>query len=193
MGESEKPSNKRQALLHSTLELVSNHGFHNTPMAKIAKIAGVSAGTIYLYFDNKQDLIDSLYLDTKSSFTAAAFKDYDTESSIKDGFEHIWKNMIDYKMNHVQEALFLAQCDNSPMISEEVREKGLVHLQPLLDLWNKGLDEGVFRNVSPYVLYATTIYPISFFAAVKNRNEFHLSEEMSQQTFEMVWNAIKAS
>jgi len=193
MAKSEKTSDKRQALLKATLELVSNHGFHNTPMAKIAKIAGVSAGTIYLYFDNKQDLIDNLYLETKSSFTKAAFKDYDPESSVKQGFEQIWRNMIAYKMNHVQEALFLAQCDNTPVITEKVREKGLEHLQPLLELWKMGREQGILQDTSPYLFYAYAIYPISFFVAVKDRDELHLSEDMVQQSFEMAWNAIKAT
>ena len=192
MAESGKISDKRQALLQATLELVSNHGFHNTPMAKIAKMAGVSAGTIYLYFDNKQDLIDSLYLEMKTSFTDAAFKNYEAGSSVKEEFEQIWKNMAAYKMNHEQEALFLAQCDNAPMISEKVRAKGLKHLQPLLDLWEKGRNEGILRDASPYMLYAYATYPIAFFSAVKNRDEFDLSEDLYQQTFDMAWNAIKA-
>lgn len=192
MNESRKTSNKRQLLLKATMELVSNHGFHNTPMAKIAKKAGVSAGTIYLYFDNKQDLVDSLYLETKSSFTDAAFTNHDPEGAVKQEFKRIWKNMAAYKMNHVQEALFLAQCDNSPIITEKVRDKGLEHLQPLLNLWERGRSQNMLQDVSPYLFYGYAIYPISFFAAVKDRDEFHLSEEMFQQAFEMAWNAIKA-
>ena len=51
----EKVSDKYTALLQATLTLVNNHGFHDTPMSKIAKLAGVSPATIYLYFENKQD------------------------------------------------------------------------------------------------------------------------------------------
>lgn len=192
MAKTKEKSDKRTALLDATLKLVSNHGFHNTPMVKIAKMAGVSPGTIYLYFDNKQDLIDSLYLEVKSSFTRAAFESYNEKLSVKDGFEQIWINMVHYKMNHVQEAIFLAQCDNTPMISEEVREKGLEHLQPLLKLWERGRKKDIIRDVSPYMLYAFAIYPISFFAAVKDRGEYQWSEENHQPSFKMAWRAIKA-
>lgn len=192
MPKTEQKSDKRSALLDATLKLVSDHGFHNTPMAKIAKMAGVSPGTIYLYFDNKQDLIDSLYLEVKSSFTRAAFENYDEDMPVKQGFEKVWKNMTDYKMKYVQEAIFLAQCDNTPMISEEVREKGLEHLQPLLELWERGREQNIIRDVSPYMLYAFAIYPISFFAAVKDRGEYQLPEESHQPPFEMAWRAIQA-
>ncbi len=39
-------SDKRDAILKATLNLVSENGFHGTPMSKIAKEAGVSAGII---------------------------------------------------------------------------------------------------------------------------------------------------
>lgn len=186
----DKNTDKRTALLSATLDLVSNHGFHNAPMAKIAKLADVSAGTIYNYFSNKQDLVDSLYLHVKDEFTNAAFQGYDKEKPVKEGIKLIWFNMIEYKMSNQKQANFLSQCENSQVISEKVREKALQHLQPLLELWERGQEEGVIKDVSPYLLYAYAVYPLSFFVAVEKRDEFHLSQEMQQQSFEMAWSAI---
>ncbi|PAU95424.1 TetR family transcriptional regulator [Aliifodinibius salipaludis] len=188
----DKEKSKRIALLEATLSLVSNNGFHNAPMSKIAKLADVSPGTIYLYFDNKQDLVDSLYLKTKEAFTDAAFQGYSKDMPVKEGFKHVWHNMVEYKMNNRMEANVLSRCDNSPIISEEIREKALKHLQPLLDLWKRGQQEGIIRQASPYLLYANAVYPLSFFVAVEEREEHHLSEELRQEAFQMAWNAIKA-
>jgi hypothetical protein len=71
-----------------------------------------------------------------------------------------------------------------------VREEALQHLQPLLDLWERGQAEEIIRDVSPYLLYAYAVYPLSFFVAVKKRDEFHLTQEMQQHSFEMAWSAI---
>ncbi len=186
----DKNTDKRSALLSATLDLVSNHGFHNTPMAKIAKLADVSAGTIYNYFSNKQDLVDSLYLHIKDEFTNAAFQGYDEEKPVKEGVKLIWFNMIEYKMSNPKQANFLSQCENSQIVSASVREQALQHLQPLLDLWERGQEEEIIRDVSPYLLYAYAVYPLSFFVAVKKRDEFHLTQEMQQHSFEMAWSAI---
>ena len=62
----QKCDKKRKALLNATLNLVNNNGFHDAPMSKIAKIAEVSPATIYIYFENKQDLINQLYLEIKA-------------------------------------------------------------------------------------------------------------------------------
>ena len=56
---------KRTAILEATLELISEQGFHGTAMSMIADKAGVGAGTIYRYFDSKEDLITQLYLEIK--------------------------------------------------------------------------------------------------------------------------------
>ena len=58
-------TNKRAAILEATLALISEHGFHGTAMSMIADRADVGAGTIYRYFESKEDLITQLYLEIK--------------------------------------------------------------------------------------------------------------------------------
>ena len=179
-----KNNEKRIALLNATLHLVNNSGFHDAPMSKIAKMAGVSPATIYIYFENKQDLINKLYLQTKASFSDYAFKDYSPNLTVKNGFELIWRNIAHFKLNQVEEANFLSQCDNiNTMIDEASRQEGLKNLQPLLDLWERGQKEGIMKNISPYLLYAFTIYPLAFLMTMQERSDFELTENAPAQVF----------
>lgn len=187
----EKITDKRTALLNATLTLVNNHGFHNAPMSKIAQLAGVAPATIYLYFENKQDLVNKLYLEVKGDFSNCAFKGYTADLSVKKGFELIWFNIAYYKLNQIKEANFLSQCDNSPMIEEVVRIEGLKNLQPLLDLWERGKKEGIIKPLSDYILYAFTVYPLSFLLGMQEREIYALSEESKAETFKAAWDAIK--
>tara|TARA_R110002167_G_scaffold176104_3_gene375418 strand:+ start:380 stop:970 length:591 start_codon:yes stop_codon:yes gene_type:complete len=191
MTKKEKITDKKSALLNATLTLVNDHGFHDAPMSKIAKLAGVAPATIYLYFENKQGLINTLYLVVKSSFSDNAFKGYNENLPVKKGFEIIWNNVADYKLNQIDEASFLSQCDNTPMIDEEIRKEGLKHLQPLLDLWERGKEEGIIKPLSNFVLYAYTIYPLSFLMAMQERNLYTLSKKVLGETFQAAWDAIK--
>lgn len=191
MTKKEKVTDKKSALLNATLTLVNNHGFHNTPMSKIAKLAGVSPATIYLYFEHKQDLINTLYLEVKESFSACAFEGYHEELSVKKGFELIWFNIANYKLNQIKEANFLSQCDNSPMIDEAIRVEGLKHLQPLLNLWERGKKEGIIKPVSDYVLYSFTIYPLSFLLEMQEREIYTLTDTMKSEMFTAAWDAIR--
>lgn len=192
MAKRTKSNEKRIALLNATLHLVNNNGFHDAPMSKIAKMAGVSPATIYIYFENKQDLINKLYLENKESFSKAAFKNYLPTLPVKNGFELIWRNIAHFKIQQVEEAAFLAQCDNiSTMVDEASRQEGLKNLQPLLDLWERGQKEGIIKNISPYLLYAFTIYPLAFLMTMQKRNDFELTEDKLTEAFESAWNSLK--
>lgn len=191
MSKQKKIKDKKSALLNATLTLINDHGFHDAPMSKIAKLAGVSPATIYLYFENKQDLVNTLYLEVKSSFSDCAFKGYHDTMPVKKGFEIIWYNIADYKLNIVNEATFLSQCDNTPMIDEEIRKEGLKHLQPLLDLWERGKKEGIIKPLSNFVLYAYSIYPLTFLMAMQKIDLCGLSQKVRDETFQVVWDAIK--
>ncbi|WP_445736851.1 TetR/AcrR family transcriptional regulator [Mariniflexile sp.] len=182
---------KKEALVRATINLVNNNGFHAAPMAKIAKMAEVSPGTIYLYFENKQDLINQVYIDVKAAFSKFAFKDYQEDFSVEKGFENIWKNIAEFKLKEVEEAMFLSQCDNTPMIDEPSRKEGLKHLQPLLNLWERGQKEGIIKPVSPYMLYAFSIYPIAFLMNMQQRGLYELTPVHINEAYEMAWNSIK--
>ena len=187
-----KSQMKRDALVKATISLVNNNGFHATPMSKIAKMANVSPATIYLYFENKQDLVNQVYIEVKAAFSRFAFSDYDKNMTVEAGFEKIWKNIAGYKLKEVDQALFLSQCDNTPMIDEESRQEGLKHLEPLLELWERGKKEGIIKPMSPYLLYTFTIYPISFLVNIENRGLCKVNGEALEIAYQSAWNSIKA-
>ena len=186
-----KSQQKRDALVKATIRLVNNNGFHATPMSKIAKMAEVSPGTIYLYFKNKQDLVNQVYIEVKAAFSEFAFKDYKEDFSVEEGFKNIWKNIAEFKLKEIEEAMFLSQCDNTPIVDEPSRQEGLKHLQPLLDLLERGQKKGIIKPVSPYMLYAFSIYPIAFFMNMQEREIFKLSKQNIDGAYEMAWNSIK--
>ncbi|MBE7641752.1 TetR family transcriptional regulator [Salegentibacter sp. BLCTC] len=186
-----KSQQKRDALVKATIRLVNNNGFHATPMSKIAKMAEVSPGTIYLYFKNKQDLVNQVYIEVKAAFSEFAFRDYKEDLTVKEGFKNIWKNIAEFKLKEIEEAMFLSQCDNTPIIDEPSRQEGLKHLQPLLDLLERGQKEGIIKPVSPYMLYAFSIYPIAFFMNMQEHAIFKLTRENIEEAYEMAWNSIQ--
>lgn len=54
---SAKKKQVRKAILDSALEMFSRYGVSNTSVSDISSYAGISAGTVYLYFYNKEDLV----------------------------------------------------------------------------------------------------------------------------------------
>ena len=191
MAKLQKSIDKRNKLIKATIELVNNNGFHGTPMSKIAKMANVSPATIYLYFENKQDLVNKTYIEVKAEYTDYAFATYTDETSVKVGFEIIWKRIAEFKLKECEKAMFLAQCDNTPMIDEQSRKEGIKQLQPLLDLWSRGKKAGIIKPMSDYILYAYAINPLSFLMISQKRGVFTLDKTHIEEAYQSAWNSIK--
>lgn len=187
----QKTEDKREAILLATLRLVNGNGFHAAPMSKIATEAGVSAGTIYLYFQNKEDLVNTLYCELKSKFSGRIFEDFNPEAPVKKGFETIWRNVVKYKLNEPEEAAFIEQCDNTPMVTEVSREFGLKAIQPLYDLWDRGQQEGIIKPFCRQMLFAFSLFPIINIAQSYIKSNKILSPEIIDSAFKASWDAIR--
>src|SRR6476469_8850625 len=54
-------SEKRDAILRAATDVFAGRGFFNAQVADVARAAGVAAGTVYLYFRSKDDLLVSIF------------------------------------------------------------------------------------------------------------------------------------
>ena len=48
---------KRDAILRAAIRIFARSGFFSAQVADVARTAGVAAGTVYLYFRSKDDLL----------------------------------------------------------------------------------------------------------------------------------------
>src|SRR5467141_5385228 len=55
------PPAKRDAILRAATDVFADRGFFNAQVADVARAAGVAAGTVYLYFRSKDDLLVSIF------------------------------------------------------------------------------------------------------------------------------------
>lgn len=61
----------RQEILEAALELFSEKGFHNVSMNEIAQRAEFAVGTMYKFFENKEDLYKALVMEQADRFHCA--------------------------------------------------------------------------------------------------------------------------
>ena len=52
-----KKSEKKRRIEAAAIQVMAQNGYHRTTVSQIARAAGVADGTIYLYFENKDDLL----------------------------------------------------------------------------------------------------------------------------------------
>ncbi|GJE29374.1 TetR/AcrR family transcriptional regulator [Methylobacterium organophilum] len=67
-------SDKRRQILEGARQVFMAFGFDGASMGEIARAAGVSKGTLYVYFASKEDLFEALTLEQKRGLAEALFK-----------------------------------------------------------------------------------------------------------------------
>lgn len=63
-----KTGEKYQAIIEAAVKVIAKFGYHQAQVSKIAKEANVADGTIYLYFENKEDILVSLFAEKMGTF-----------------------------------------------------------------------------------------------------------------------------
>ena len=148
---------KRQAILDATLRLISKNGFHGTAMSKIAQEAGVSTGSIYHYFDSKDELIDELYKAIKRKSARAILENLDQTQPLKTQIRQILRNVIRYSIRHPQESAFVEQYMRSPYYHPGIDAELSQDYQPLHACFERARREMIIMDYPQDVLNILTL------------------------------------
>jgi TetR/AcrR family fatty acid metabolism transcriptional regulator len=62
---------KRRAILHAAVKVFAEKGYHGCRIADVAKQAGVAYGLVYHYFQNKEELLESVFAEQWTIFIDA--------------------------------------------------------------------------------------------------------------------------
>ncbi|MCB9513523.1 MAG: TetR/AcrR family transcriptional regulator [Candidatus Krumholzibacteriia bacterium] len=72
MTASKSKADKRERILAAAVESFSRQGFYRTRIHDIAARAGVADGTVYLYYRNKEALLEAVFAEVMESFLETA-------------------------------------------------------------------------------------------------------------------------
>lgn len=182
---------KKAAVLKATLELISEQGFHGTPMSQIAERANIGVGTIYRYFDSKEDLINALYIDIKTRLMRQGFRNYSESLPAREGFKQVMGEVIRYIIEHPAELSFSEQYENSPLITAATREKAMRIAGPANDLFQRAREENLLKEL-PLEMLLSLIYG-SLIALVKLylSGTVRPNEEIMDAALDAIWDMIK--
>ena len=185
-----KDDSKREAISNAAIELITTIGFAETSMSKIAKAANVSPATIYVYFENKEDLLNKVYLMVKRETSEAFLAGYDDSLSVEEGFRLIWENGFRYMLANPTRFAFSEQFINSPLVNRVSKEEGSEYFRAVISLFERGKKEGIFKDI-PHSLFVAFFYaPPMMLGKQHHSGDVILDRELQQMAFEITWDAL---
>jgi TetR/AcrR family transcriptional regulator, multidrug resistance operon repressor len=110
---------KERAIREKAIDMIVKHGFDGLSMQKLARAAGVSPATIYIYFKDRDDLIVSLYREEASAMARFTLEGFDPQMSFADGLRVQWTNRARYCLQHPKRMHFMEQIRHSPFHARE--------------------------------------------------------------------------
>jgi AcrR family transcriptional regulator len=149
------PGERPKQILDAALAVFAERGLAAARLDDIAKLAGLSKGTIYLYFPNKEELFREVVRTTVVAYIARAEAFFESEpdpmQSLLNWMDGYW-NWLRSPVFPAMHRLVNSELRNFPDLAEfyatEVIERAHRLVRGILE---RGMDAGVFRRVDPLV------------------------------------------
>jgi TetR/AcrR family transcriptional regulator, fatty acid metabolism regulator protein len=155
-------TSKRERILRAAVDVFAQNGYFNAKVSEIAKAAGVADGTIYLYFDGKEDLLITIFREHTRNFLQSLQSQLASVSRDEDRLRvairhHLETLGRDRSLAVVSQVELRHSLKYMTLFSQhEVAD----YLNLLRDIVAHGQSEGVFRRTLHPQLVAKAIFGI---------------------------------
>jgi TetR/AcrR family transcriptional regulator len=152
---------QRQEMLAAALDLFSQKGYYNVSMHEIAAQAEFSIGTLYKFFQNKEDLYKALVLEQCDKFEDALIQAIETpDDEIEKLRNYVRTRSERFRSNLPFVRLFLAESRGVSFnikagLNEELKKRYYDFLERLATIFDRGIKNQRFKKIAdPYYLAA---------------------------------------
>ena len=123
-----RPKNleKEQAIRTIALQIIAEEGLENLTMQKLAKAANISPRTIYIKYENKEDLLVKLFIEeVLQGYESATLENFSPGMEFAEGVKKIWSNTFQYLKNNRHAFSLIQYGKSSPLLNKAFQQKNI--------------------------------------------------------------------
>ena len=188
-----KSEDKRNAILDAATRLFAERGLTAAPTSEISKQAGVAEGTLFTYFETKDDLINALYREIKLELADAMMSDFPRKKNVGTRLRHVWDRYVNWGIANPKQRKVLAQLTVSEALTQESRDAGSAPFVEFQAMIRDAIEQQVFRNDVPVELISKSLAALveaTIDLTVSNRSK---AKQYRDSGFQMFWAGITSS
>jgi len=185
-----KDDDKTNRIYRAAMRVINLEGFQGSSMTRIASEADLSPATIYLYFENKDDMIKKLFIHLKLKMGNSYFITETDMSPSKGTFRTIWLNHYQYIMENMEEYNFLENYSNCPLINHIEKEYKHDYCGSFETLFEQSKAAMLIQPLHNDIIYSMLFAPISQMVKKSKSLGTILSTNELIQIFEASWKAV---
>ncbi len=143
-----KNTDKFNRIIRAAVKIFARKGFFNSKVSEIAREAKVADGTIYLYFQNKDDILISLFEILMDSILLDISEKLAEEPDPREKIKLFARHHLQILRTN-QEAAEVIQVElrqSTKFMKEYKNEKFLQYLNIISDIVKEGQQKGIFRE-----------------------------------------------
>ena len=159
--------------MNAALSLFVERGFMATKLDDVAKQAGVSKGTVYLYFQNKEDLFravvqEMVLPEIERIEKVISSHQGSAEDLLRRLVKQWWQNVGESRLSGIPK-LVIAEAGNFPGLAQYFVEKVVLRGRRLfINVIEKGVDSGEFKPCNANYAARALVAPLVFAAIWKH-------------------------
>lgn len=176
----------------TALRLFAADGVTTTSTAHIAKAAGIAAGTLFLYFPSKQELLDELVRWIGVEHSASIRARLVPSLSAREEFSAIWHGSVQWFLTHPDAYQFLQQVRDTGLISDAAVQDAAQSLSYYFEAIEQGLRAGAIKPY-PADLIGGLLYQdmVAVLNHIRTHDDPDVGDLAIRQGFEIFWNGIR--
>jgi len=173
-----RDEDKQRRIKEAMVNLILREGIDGTSMSKIAKEAGVSAATIYVYYESKEEMLAEVFREYSRQPYQYLMRLISRDMDGGELIDTLVRGCYAFSMEHEDVFSFVEQCSRCPTLSERVCEEDCSC--EVLDLIHDYQESGVMKRCSDWNMGAVLFAPVRFLSmnrrTLEPNSEQHLSE-----------------
>lgn len=135
---------KEKLVIETAIDQIVRDGFQGFSMNKLAKACSISVGTLYIYYKDKDDLIQKIGAIIALKFFTSTVKDFSSEMSFEEGLWRQWENRANFTMKYPKEVAFFEIIKHSPH-SETILDS-IKEFADFRKIMSEFIDNGLRKN-----------------------------------------------
>jgi AcrR family transcriptional regulator len=164
-----KDDEKEKSIKEAVIKLILQEGFHGTSISKIAKTAGVSPATVYIYFENKEIMLQSIYSEYSEEIFDYLLEQVNRRMAGPQILEILIRSYYNYIRENKEIFSFVEQFSNCPSLASGCSEKrGVCNINSLIAEMK---NNRIIKDYSNDNLLAIMFYPVKAIAVDNRKSE----------------------
>ena len=187
-------TSKRERILRAAVDVFAQSGYFNAKVSEIAKAAGVADGTIYLYFDGKEDILVTIFREHTRNYLASLERELSNTRGAEDRIRKAIRHHLE-TLGRDRSLAVVSQVE----LRHSLKFMSLLSQQEVADYLNiirkiveYGQKDGTFRRTLHPTLVAKAVFGVldeMVTSWILSEKEYELAA-MSEQVADLILTGL---